>query len=122
MPKRTNRQDMEQQARANLMTAIDEHPTETDTIASYLDAYIIHVESRCEREAEDDLESAKSASYEHGNEDGYERGHAEALGDISVGGQTRLNVLATLRKLDSEARCPFESRAWLAMADAVEGA
>lgn len=107
---------------ANLQSALKAvlQPDQLANIESMLDAYLSCLSDVENERIEDERMEAASKGYESGKEDGYDEGRADALEDISPDGQARIDVIASLRRLENEARCPFEMRTYQAIADIVE--
>ena len=95
-------------------------PAQSENITSLLNAHLSALTEHDLEIREAAVKDAQDESFEEGKSDGYEDGHREALARISPSGQARIDMLATLRRLENDATCPFQSKHYRAIADLVE--
>ena len=99
------------------------HAESMPAVEKALGAYLNAQEDWYEKHIEEREDEARAEGRNDGIEDGRESAREEErqrYGGIHSG-QVRINVLETSRRLEHDERDPFQSRAWQAIADAVEG-
>ncbi len=124
-PKQKTLSEVAADSLSALFQALNEHvPTEhMPDIEQAFSAYRSALDELHEKHVEEREDEARAEGRNDGVEDGRESAREERrkrYGGIHSG-QVRIDTIETLRRLENDARDPFQSRAWQAIADAVEG-